>query len=59
MDDMENTEIFYAFFASAFPKKVVCDQILNAINFKKVTGAEARIGREQVKEYLSKLNVFR
>lgn len=60
MDATKNTEVFNASFVSVSLKKVNCSQILNTININsKGEGMETKTGKEQVKDYLDKLDVFK
>lgn len=58
-DNIKKAEEFNVYFPSSFTKNVNCDHALNSINISKGEGAQAKTGREQVKEYLDTLDVFK
>lgn len=57
-DDTKKSEEFNSPFVSVFTKKVKCDHTLNRMNVK---GQEHRpkIGKELVKEYVGKIDMFK
>lgn len=56
-DDIKKAEVFNVDFASGFTKKINGDLLHNTININ--NKEQAKIGKEQSKDYLNKLDVFK